>query len=541
MTLGKKNILSEKSIFFIISVLQLVPYFANSLAIPTDGPQHLHNSQVIMQLLGSNTVFHEFYTFNPVLVGYWAGHFLLTVFNFLLPASLAEIFLISTYLLGMAFSFRYLVVAINPTPSYLTILIIPFSYTFYFMMGYYSFSLAFIFVFLVLGYYYKNRIHLKFKNIFVLFLFITCIFLSHAFVFALFGITVALFVFLEFLFDFFQNGKITDQLRIHGKRAILLLLASTPALILFVIYISTVRELDPSVSTGAGLKLFYERLNLMIKMHSLIGYHLEESYANYFYWVVLLLSVNYLLHKTFIKIKMKNLTRIQVLQEFFSVKYIWAYLTLVFLVVYFSIPNRISAGNLVNRIAVCMFFFLIIWVATINLPKKFSGWLAAIVFIMFVHQTHYRVKALKELSAFGKDVKSLEKYIEPNSIVHPYRVSSNWVDMHFINYLGINRPIINLGNPQCGGQFPVVWNYKRLPILMVGDVNVTNQFNRDHEKSNNNKVKHVDYVAVYRWGEFKKAEGHDEFKSTLEDFYEIIQVSPEGNAALFKRKNGIYY
>ncbi|MFW5657132.1 MAG: hypothetical protein ACOC0C_05895 [Bacteroidota bacterium] len=526
--------MSEKTVFIIFALLQLVPYFAFPLAIPTDGPQHLHNSQVILQLLGNNPVFQEFYNFNPVLVGYWAGHFLLTGFNFFLPASLAESFLISTYLLGLAFSFRYLVVAINPAPSYLTILIIPFSYTFYFLMGYYSFSLAFVFVFLAFGYYYKTRNYLRFKNILVLCLLIIGVFLSHAFVFSLFGLGLSFFVLLEFLFDFFHNGKFYDQLKKHGRRAAFLFLAAFPSVIFFVLYIQSVMGLDGTISSE--LYAFHERLNFLTRMHALVGYRFEESYANYLYWIIILVAVNYGLHKFFVRIKLESLTRKQIWQEFFSMHYIWAYLTLLFLVIYFTIPNRISAGNLVSRIAVCVFFFLIVWVASFKLPKKLSGWLAAIVIILFIHQTHYRVKALSSLSRLGREVKTLEQYIEPNSILYPYRVSSNWVDMHFINYLGVNKPIINLGNPQCGGQFPVVWNHEKIPVLMVGDLNVTNQFNRLHNRSNNHEIKQVDYVAVFHWEDFSREEGHEELKTILEESYQLVQVSPKGNAALFRLK-----
>lgn len=535
MTFGKKIFLNEKTLFAIFALLQLVPYFAISLIPSMDGPQHLHNSQVIIQLLGNNPVFQEFYNINPVIVGYWTGHFLLTVFNFVFPASLAESLLISVYLLGLAYSFRFLVIAINPTPSYLTVLIVPFSYTFYFLLGYYSFSLAFIFVFLVFGYYYKNRNHLDFKNLLVLLVLITGAFLSHAFVFALFGFALVLFVLLEFLFDLSQNGKFHDHLRFHGKRAVLLLLISLPAIILFVIYIRSVMGIDATVISEKYE--FHERLHFIMRIRAIIGFHMgRESYANYVYWIVILVAINYVLHKFFVRMKLESLTRKQIWHEFFSVRYIWAHLTLVFLVVYFAIPDRISAGNLVSRIAVFVFYFLIIWVASLKLPKKLSGWLAALVIIFFIHQAHYRVKTFHRLSVYGKDVQSLEQYIEPNSILYPYRVSSHWVDLHFINYLGINKPIINLGNPQCGGQFPVVWNNKKIPRLMMGSLDVTDFYGRNHQMSQNHEVKYVDYVAIYRWKEFVNSEEHNQMKEILDEYYEINVISPKENAALFKLK-----
>jgi hypothetical protein len=533
MPFGKKTLLCERSIFAMLVLLQLVPYFMISLVPSMDGPQHLHNSQVIIQLLGNNPVFQDYYNINPVLVGYWTGHFLLTAFNLIFPASLAESLLISAYLLGLAWSFRYLIVAINPRPSYLTLLIVPFSYTFFFLMGYYSFSLAFIFVFLVFGYYYKNRAQPGLKNMLVLLVLITLVFLSHAFVFAIFGMGLVLFALLEFLFDLYHGGKPADVFRLHGKRAATLLLASLPAAMLFVIYIRNVMGID---STVTEMYEFSERLFMIVRIRAIVGFHYKEAYANYAYWIVMLVAINYVLHRFFVRMKLESLTTKQTWQEFFSVKYIWAYLSLIFLVVYFAIPDRISAGNLVSRIAVFVFFFLIIWVASSELPKKLSAWLAVIVIAAFIHQANFRVKTLSSMAVIGRDVHKLEQYIEPNSVLYPVQVSSHWFDGHFNNYLGINKPIINLGNPQCGGQFPVVWNFNNLPVLMVGHRNVTNQWNRDHGRSSNHEIVNVDYVAVYRWGEFNQREGNEELKNILDEYYELIRVSPREYAALFRLK-----
>ena len=130
-----------------------------------------------------------------------------------------------------------------------------------------------------------------------------------------------------------------------------------------------------------------------------------------------------------------------------------------------------------------------------------------------------------------RDVNTIVKHIEPNSIVYPIRVSSHWIDLHFLNYL------INLGNPQSGGQFPVVWNYEKIPKLMVGNINVTNQFARDNSRSKNKEIVKVDYVAVYRWGEFHASEGHTETKDQLAEFYELVKLSSTQNVALFRLKD----
>jgi hypothetical protein len=527
--------ISEKAFFVFLTFLQVIPYWFITFIPSMDGPQHLHNSQVLNQVLIGNIIFQNFYDINPILVGYWTGHFLLSVFNYVFPAYIAEKLLITFYLIGVAFSFRYFVKSVSSHPSHLTVLIIPFSYTFYFLMGYYSFSLAFIFVFLAYGYYYRFRERLNLKNGFVLFLIISAIYLSHAFVFALFGFSLILFILLEFFYELVAQRSFKESILNMTRKAFILLIISLPAIIFFLIYIHGLITIDSTVI--AESYKFDERLHFLFRIRSLIGFLMaEESYSNYVYWMVMLLVINYLLHRCFVKIKLKSYSVIQICKALFSIRFIWAHITIVFLLIYFFIPDRISAGNLVNRIAVFIFYFLAVWIASILLPKKLSFWLAMIVMIFFFYQSHHRVKVMSELSPFSKDVHALEQYIESSSIVFTYRVSSNWVDLHFLNYLGVDKPIINLGNPQCGGQFPVIWKSEILPRLMVGNIDVTNQYYRKSENNKNQEIINVEYVAVYRWTEFKASKDHNNFKTVLDTYYELKQVSPRGNAALFVLK-----
>ncbi len=529
-------LLEERFIFLLIVFGQLIPFWLITFVPTMDGPQHLHNSQVLMQLLQGNEAMKEFYIVNPVIVGYWTGPFLLTFFNFLLPAHIAESLLISVYLVGLAYAFRYLVKSINPEPSHLTLLIIPFSYTFFFLLGYYAFSLAFIFFFLSLGYYLRNKNHLDLKKSFILFLLISGIFLSHAFVFAWFGLTLVLLVLMEFINDLYSEKTKKGAFQKLFRKSIRLLIISLPAIVLFVVYISNVMGIDSTVESEKYN--FHERINFLVNIRAIIGYNMEaEAWSNYIYWLIIVVGINYFLHRSFVRMKLKGTSRKEVFKELFSDKYIWPFIVVIFLIIYLSIPDRISVGSLVNRIAVFLFYFLILWAASVKLPKNLSLALAALLVVAFIYQASYRTKVHKDLARYTRDVHTIEKHIEPNSIVYPVRVSSHWIDLHFLNYLGVGKPIINLGNPQSGGQFPVVWNYERIPKLMVGNMDVTNQYARDHSRSKNQEVVNVEYVAVYRWGEFQASEGHTEIKDQLAQFYEMVKLSPAQHVALFRLKD----
>ena len=143
---------TEKVVFLIATVINMLPILMVKHFGSMDSPQHLYVSEVIGELWKSNELFQQFFKINNIPVGNWTGHFLLTVYNLILPGWIAEKLLFITYFLGIAYSFRYLIISIRGNPTYMTLLILPFSYTSLFLFGYYNFSLAFIPFFLCFGY-----------------------------------------------------------------------------------------------------------------------------------------------------------------------------------------------------------------------------------------------------------------------------------------------------------------------------------------------------------------------------------------------------
>ena len=532
----KNNLFTdEKLIFFAVAFLQLIPYFLISFIPSMDGPQHLHNAMVLNQLLAGNEVFQQYYQLNPVLVGYWTGHFLLTLFHAFLPAMLAEKMLVSVYLLGLAFSFRYLVTAINPKPNFLTLLIFPFSYSFYFLMGYYTFSLAFIFVFLTFGYYYRHRALLTLKHAAVLFALISLVFLSHGFVFSFFGLALVVFVGLEVIYDALAGMNRQTLLKVHGKRILILLLVSLPASVMFVLYIRSAIQTDDSLIVGNYD--ITELVNFMVIMRAFVGYHMKkEAYSNYFYWIAIFLTMQYVVYRFLLSIQEQKKDWKMFGRRFLAPSHRIAWIALMFLVIYFVIPDQISAGDLVNRIAVFFFLFLAVWVASRNIPRRFSMVLMIVVLVFFGLQTHYRMRTLYRLAEFTRDVHTLEQYLTPNSVVYPVRFSSHWVDLHFLNYLGVDKPLINLGNPQCQGHFPIVWNHGQMPGLQIGDLDVTDEYGRNRWRLENQEIKQADYIAVYRYNEFQETDQLQHIKEILHNHYQLIAVSPKGFAAVYGLK-----
>lgn len=144
---------NEKTVYLFFMLLSLLQFWSSKYVPSLDGPQHLYNANVLVQLINGSSFFDQFFSVNEVLVGYWSGHFFLTFFKFFLPAWLAEKMFLSLYLISFVLSFRYLVRSVNQSrTNFVSYLAFLFAFHSYFLLGYYSFSIAAIFVFLSFGY-----------------------------------------------------------------------------------------------------------------------------------------------------------------------------------------------------------------------------------------------------------------------------------------------------------------------------------------------------------------------------------------------------
>jgi hypothetical protein len=513
----------EKYFFFSIAILQMVPYYMLGFIPSMDGPQHLHNTQVLIELAKSNAFIQSFYTLNPVLVGYWTQPFVMSMFNLFMPAIMAEKLMISVYLLGLAYAFRYLIKSLNPDAGFLTILIIPFSFTFFFQQGYYSFSIAFIFFFWALGYYIRNAGTLKVWLGLMVLMFM--IFLSHSLVFVVFGLSMVIFILMEFITGFLKSGDLRSSLDLYVSKSVYVFSAALPAIVFFSLHYIHMRQVDSTLAqNSAGLS---EMISNIIKIRPIIGFHAaRESPGNYLYWIVILIAVAVRSFLTRDEMALRS-----------SVSHPKNYLlilSLVFLTVYFLVPQSISAGDIDLRMLILVFYFLIAWVASLNIARKTTLVLALIVVIAFGHQMRFRYKNALELSMMANDIYALQQKIEPNTVVYPVRVSRNWIDTHFPLYLGVDKPVVHLGNPQVYGLLPIVWNQSNLPQLKVGDLDVSDSHGRHITPDRD--VYQVDYVIIYRYNEYLVSDQEFEITPMLQQYYDLVEISPLGAAALYRKK-----
>jgi len=493
-----------------------------------DGPQHLYNAHVLAELIRGNDLFGEFFRINPVVVGYWSGHFFLGLFKLFLPAWLAEKFFLTAYVLGMFFSFRYLVRSIRPGSENLMVcLIFPFIFHSYLMLGYYSFSIAAIFFFWAFGFWIRRSGSFGWKEMIIFGALVMGIFLSHALVFLFFGVSFILFFVTTSLHRVLaeKTGKILSQ-------TWRLALSVLPSVVLWIFYIRAVMQINFTVMP-AGYSAS-ELMKNLVRIRQLVGFHHEmESPAYRVLFILVALLSLYL----FLRIMWRLHRREDRWIVWFNSHYSWAWLTLLFLMAYFLAPDRISAGNITHRFGVYFFMSLAVLLAAQSVP----GWMqlvtVAVLLGVMVHTRSIHHEFYVKLNKDIGEIREMTPHMEGGTTALSINTSDNWIHLHFQLYAVVDKPIVHLNNPQCAGQFPIVWDAASLPECYTGD-RAYRPGGMPDISGMGHRILQVDYITVFYHERFWEMEEYEAWQEILRVHYEQVVVSSRGLAGLYRKIEG---
>ena len=491
-----------------------------------DGPQHLHTINVLAELIKGNDFMETYYKVNPTIVGYWSSHFILVLFRLIFPAWMAEKAYVIIYIIGMLVSFRFLVSQVSQKKtSVATLLIFPFMFSTYQLLGYYTFSFAAIFYFSGLGLLFKLIKESKIKYLFLFLVLSLGVFLSHALVFVFYLMSVAV----VYVGTLIANNLDFKKWIIGGVK---IALAIAPSAILWFIYIMSVMNLDDTVhATSLG---FIEQLKEFARIRLLVGFsHVFESYGYRVLFVVIII-LSAIASMGLIK-TIKKSTNSKFIASLFSKENIFLILAMIFLGFYFFAPVRFSAGNLTNRYGLYFFYNLIIWLSAKQFNYKVNLGAAILIFAVFVFTRNFHVRCYKDYNKRIVEIKEVEQQIKPNSLVYHVIIQQDWMDNHFPLYIGTDIPLINFRNPQCWGHFPVVWNFAEIPNVFLGSRNISPRSKRIEER--NTDAKNISYCIIYNSSVFWDSDEYEDLKILLKnDYYECFRSS-KGLVTLYKLKH----
>ena len=490
-----------------------------------DGPQHLHTVNVLAEILKGNDFMESYYRINPTIVGYWSSHFIIVLFRLIFPSWLAEKAYMIVFVIVIFIAFRFIISQLTSNKwSVATLLIFPFTYSTYQLLGYHTFSFAAIFYFIGLGLLIKYIKEYKIKSL-ILLLFATLgVFLSHALVFVFYLISVAI-IYLGVLVrkDLAFKSWILEGLKIF--------LTIIPSILLWAVYINSVMNLDDTIHNTS--LSFFEQLKEFVRIRLLVGFsHGFES--NAYYVLFLVISVLVLLSSVTMIKSIKKESFKGVIKKIFSSENIFLIISIFFLGLYFFAPVRFSAGNLTNRYGLYFFYNLIIWLSTKKFDFRIKIGSAILIIAIFVFTRNFHVRCYKDYDKKIKEIKEVEQYVEPNSLIYHTIIQQDWMDNHFPLYIGTDIPVVNFRNPQCWGHFPVVWNFAKIPNVVIGEKDMSPRYNKI--ESRNSDVKKLTYYMIYNTTAFKESNEYDNLKSLLTNNYDEIFISSNGLITLYKLK-----
>lgn len=519
----------ETYLFFTFLLINLVPVLFFKFLPTLDGPSHLHNANLIKNLLFTDPdILNRFYQLNNELLPNWSGHFMLALLSSFLPAWVADKIVIIAYLIFLPLSFRWFVKSINPENYLLSILIFPFCYSFTFFLGFYNFSFALIFLFMLLAYWNKIQIRPKSANILVLFLLFTALYFSHVFVFLIAIMAVGI-VLLKQLAIETKSLEIKQSLGLFFYRIAIIVLTSGVG-----IFLSAKFLLSRSVINYT----FIPKIELLkwirdIRPTIVFNFGHEGVYTHIIFYLIVILTAISIIHK------IKEITKTkpsftELLVNLATHNDLWFVFSFFLLLLYFFMPDSNGySGYFSVRIGLLLYLFYMVWIAIQKYPRWIITLSLFVVFFTNLGLNFYYIKQTRQLNKLAIEINSQSKSIENHKVVLPINFSTNWMHGHFSNYLGIDKPIVILENYECGtGYFPVKWN-DNFPNTTIGDLSKS-QFCKDWKTNSSSKLQYpVNFIFILgKQSEIDNNECAQQSIEKIEKHYHLI--SKTENTLLYK-------
>lgn len=468
-------------IFFIFLIIHLAPIFSVDIISTLDGPSHLYNAKLFNELLKGNESISELYQINSELVPNYLGHLILSFLLWFTTPILALKIVHIIYVIGLAFTFRKLVLLLSPENGKMSILIFPLIYSTPFISGFYNFSLALILLLFTLYFWFKKEEEKSVLFYFKLAILLLLTYLAHSFTFSVLCLSLAVIIITE---KGVRNYKlwIIDGLKVLGA-----------ALVPLVLAVSFVMSRESNYSYLSSEELWEQ----IVKIKFIYTYHDDSSF-----WVLF-----YILFSLFGSVFFKSKNNLALI-----------YIAFILFGMYFYLPDGVGYASVFSvRTLMLSFLFFILWLA-LQKRNRFIQYL--IIALLFLYQ-NYRMNELEEWSVAknnrAKEIVAIGNLIPENSIIKPIRALNTWQYFHFSNLLGVNKPQIVLENYEATHDyFPIIWRYN----LEEKNKNQTSDF---FNTTLNGKEYSVDYLVIIGEGRTEDARELEQIRLAEDNFPKVYE------------------
>jgi len=524
----KKKFFTEVFLFYLVVAIHCLPVLFLSFFVTHDGPAHVYNSILIRDLLNrENPLASGFFSFRHFPEPNWIGHALMSLFDFVMPAPVAERLLLVIFIFSFPYVFRKLVLFVNPGAGWLTFLVFPFIYSYAFYGGLYNFLLGIpVFLFSVLFFLRKQGKYSR-KDFVTLFLLSMLLYFSHL---VIFGIFVA-FVIIHFVIGLIRQSSIKEKKFSIDLVSLLPVIALIPGILLGLSFI--IRKL--SLSQPHRVIPFSTLIHdLFVVIPSIALSTKEESK----YGIMTALVFIFLISTVLV-----DMTRNKMAKNGGPNRNLygstWLVCCLLMLLCFFVLPDDLATGGVVKvRFGYFFFLFLILWLSSRNISSRTQVIAASIVLLTVLVKLGHFTKISGRLSDDAVAYVSASEFITPNSIVLPLNYSDNWMHSNLSNYLGTEKHILVLDNYEAGREhFPLQWKPGMNPVLLMGSFNGDLPLCADIARFEKSTGKKIDYVIRWMDNVDRGDSCSVQIQQALRDHYRLTFKTLDKRMLMYKRKS----
>jgi hypothetical protein len=515
--------------------LALWPVWANGFFLTNDGPCHLYNARILRDmLLGQDTAFYaEWYMLNPEIEPNWLNHFLLTLFQLVLPPVVSEKLFLTLYIVGYALCFRYLARSIFPANGALTTLCLPFIFHTVFHWGFFNYAASVVLFFLLVGHWLRHRAHSKWKSRLMLGVLMLLLLLAHPVSYCLGMGLIACQWGGETLAALIKRQK--DAMQVQVRTLLTTTLAALPSLVLFAMFM-----VNQGTDTVPGNTKFHTLFHDFLELKCLVLFEDAEKALP----IILSILIGLL--------GVAALVRLAKRPPVYEGILVMLALSLY---AYFNQPAVVGGVGVVPaRLQFYPYLIVLCWLVTIPWPR----WLLRVAciagFVLTATLFSMRLPSFALYSDAAEEFVTAKDHMKPYTTVVMLNYAPEgrlpnddrpmgkhaYIFMHIAEYLGALQPHIMLNNYEATTQwFPLQWKPNRDPYRYLAEFQGFEGWlpRANFETFRKETGKEVDYVIM--WGLEEGLRDNPDvmlMRNRLDSGYVETYVSDGNRVRLYERK-----
>lgn len=375
----------------ILIVINLVPIWAFRFIPTQDGINHIYNAYILKEYNNPNyTQFRNVYSLNIKPFPNWISHAFFLLALYIMPPLIAEKIFLTIYIILVPLSFFYFYRSVDKRLCFFGFLGFLYSYNVLLHLGFYNFVLSVPLYFFILGYWWKHRENLVWKQGLILNLLLAVTYFCHLFSFALALLSISLLAFTSSILQWNEAKPIKERAIIFIRT--MLYLAPSYIVLLINILINP-EEKTKTYTSLKGLWEFFISVKSLVYFND--SYIIVSRILLVFMTLCFVLTIGFILWSIFGK---KEKARKAIFNQRFGYLALFGVIT----ALYFKIPWAYGPPAWLNdRANLFIFPVLCAWFAF-----NYSKWIKAGMVVIIIALSFWHLSlTIHDYGLLNKDMK----------------------------------------------------------------------------------------------------------------------------------------